>query len=80
MKLANLVKIEWGDALKRTVLCKTLYGDMLVKASELEEKLQNHNLLAPIRKIYQDMLDFAQGRMGNNTDEQKTSGDGAGSA
>lgn len=70
MKVTGLVQIEWGDALKKTILCKSVYGDMpLETVASLKEKLQNRNLLTPIRKIYQDMLDFAQSSMGNNTDE-----------
>lgn len=61
MKVNKLVEIEWGDALKRTVRCKTVYGEMLEKVADLKIKLQG-NLLPPIRSIFQDMLDFAESK------------------
>lgn len=69
MKVTGLVQIEWGDALRKTVRCKTLYGEMLETVEALRSKVRDRQLLLPIRKIYQDMLDFAQSSMGNNTDE-----------
>jgi len=61
MKVNNMVQIEWGDAFKKTVRCKTVYGEMLESVDRLREKVKDRYLLTPIRKIYQDMLDFAQG-------------------
>ena len=68
MKIGNLVQIEWADALKKFVICKTLYGDLIESVESLKTKLQSDNLLSAIRKIYSDMLNFAEG----NKDEKTT--------
>lgn len=70
MKINDLVKIEWADALKKFVICHTLYGDMLESVENLKLKVRDRQILAPIRKIYQDMLDFAQAE-GNDKNEKK---------
>lgn len=64
MKINKMVEIEWANSIKTHVLCRTIYGDMVESVSDLREKLRNNFLLKPIRKIYQDMLDFAEGRSG----------------
>lgn len=61
MKITNLVEIEWADAFHKFVRCKTLYGEMpLQTADDLRYKLQSPYLLPSIRRIYEDMLDFAE--------------------
>lgn len=60
MKMTNLVEIEWADALKKFVVCHTLYGDLRVPVEGLREKLQSPFLLPAVRAIYEDMLDFAE--------------------
>ncbi len=71
MKIQDLVKIEWADALHRFVACKTLYGDMpIMTIANLKEKLENQNLLSAIRKIYSDMLEFAEGNKDEKTSNQ----------
>ena len=60
MKIGNLVQIEWADALKKFVICKTVYGDITESVDSLKSKLQSDNLLSAIRKIYTDMLEFAE--------------------
>ena len=60
MKIQDLVKIEWGDAFHKFVTCKTLYGDLTESVENLKKKLESQNLLSAIRKIYSDMLEFAE--------------------
>ena len=63
MKIQDLVKIEWADALHRFVTCHTLYGDMPpITVEDLKAKLESRSLLSAIRKIYSDMLEFAEGK------------------
>lgn len=68
MKVENLVKIEWADALKKFVRCQTVYGEMVESVEGLRAKLQSDTLLKPIRAVFQDMLTFADG----NKDEKET--------
>lgn len=60
MKIGNMVEIEWADALKKFVRCKTVYGEMVESVENLRAKLQSDTLLKPIRSIFQDMLNFAE--------------------
>lgn len=60
MKIDNLVSIDWANSVKTHVVCHTLFGDMVESVEKLKEKVQNKNLLRPIREIYQDMLEFAE--------------------
>lgn len=61
MKIKNLVKFDWGDALKRTVTCTTVEGrTMIEKVCDLERKAKDKTILAPIRAIYEDMLEWAE--------------------
>ena len=69
MKVENLVKIEWADALKKFVRCQTVYGEMVESVEGLRAKLQSDTLLKPIRSIFQDMLNFAEKE---NKDEKET--------
>lgn len=62
MKLENMVEIEWANSVKTHVLCRTVYGNMVESVSGLREKLRDSFLLKPIRKIYEDMLNFAEGK------------------
>lgn len=61
MKIDNLVSIDWANSVKTHVVCHTLFGDMVESVEKLKEKVNNKNLLRPIREIYQDMLEFAEG-------------------
>jgi hypothetical protein len=62
MKIDNLVKIGWANSVHTHVFCKTLFGEMIEPVSKLKVKVQDRQILRPIRKIYQDMLDFAEGK------------------
>lgn len=62
MKVKELVQIEWADALKRFVRCKTLYGEMTESVDALKTKLESSYLLPAIRSIFQDMLNFAENK------------------
>ena len=60
MKINKLVQIEWADALKKFVVCHTVYGDLTGSVKQLKEKIQSPNLLPTIREIYQDMIEFSE--------------------
>jgi hypothetical protein len=62
MKINNLVQIGWANSVRTHVFCKTLFGEMIEPVSKLKVKVQDRQILRPIRKIYQDMLDFAEGK------------------
>jgi DNA-directed RNA polymerase delta subunit len=62
MKINNLVQIGWANSVLTHVFCKTLFGEMIEPVSKLKVKVQDRQILRPIRKIYQDMLDFAEGK------------------
>lgn len=79
MKIDNLVQIEWADALKKFVRCKTLYGELLESVESLKNKVQDQQLLAPIRAIFSDMLAFAEGNKNENKEDAEPGRTGAGS-
>ncbi len=74
MKVGNLVKIEWANIVQTHVRCKTLYGELSESVSSLRLKVQDRQLLAPIRAIFQDMLDFAEGKNKNENEKDSELG------
>ena len=61
MKVKNLVTFEWANSIKTHVTCKTLEGRTMTESvNSLKTKVNDPNLLRPIRSIFQDMLDWAE--------------------
>lgn len=61
MKVNRMV--EFSCNLPRThVTVRTVEGTFTQSVAELRQKLQENHLLPEIRKIFQDMLDFAEGK------------------
>lgn len=71
MKVNNLVQIEWANYAKTHVRCRTLYGELLESVEKLRLKVQDRQILPPIRAIFKDMLDFAEGNENENKKDAK---------
>lgn len=53
------------NAPRTHVTVRTIEGTFTQSVAELREKLHSNHLLPEIRKVFQDMLDYAEGRYKN---------------
>lgn len=59
MKVSQMVQFS-TNLLGTHVTVKTVHGELTESVADLKDKLQNSQLLPAIRKIYQDMLEYAE--------------------
>jgi hypothetical protein len=57
MKINKMLEFS-TNAWKTTVTVKSIYGEYTDSVSNIRRKLQDADLLPPVRKMFQDMLDY----------------------
>ena len=60
MKINKMIEFS-HNALKTHITIKTIYGQHTESVKDLRWKLQDNYLLPHVRKMFQSMLDYADG-------------------